>query len=464
MASISFSGIGSNIDFDTIRDAILAQRAVPITKMQTKVNNYTNRTAALKQINGALAGLTSAAEELQNRDLGTGRIAGNDAALVATATATSAANLGGFELNVARLATSLTQTSRSFAAKTTPILAGGATEATFELRTGGETPGAEIRIDSTSNTLEGLRNAINAKNIGITATIVDVRGDGSEQQLVLSSKESGAKGRVELVETSATGTGANLNLRSLNPPDGDFSKLNAEFSVNGLTLTRPTNTITDAVDGVSLTLKKAGSAGLNVTQSGEIENKLRAFVNAYNSVQSLIGAQYQKDSKSRPTGILAGDPTLRSIQQQLTSVVNGINDRNGGAFNSLSQIGITTQSDGQLDFDSGVYSEKLNTASADLRALLFGKTTAEKGVFQNLSTISKGLSDSVTGSVQAAITGYESSISALNTTISKRSENIAALRVSLTKRFSAADAAIGLLNSQQSSLTSLAKSLSRSED
>lgn len=464
MASVSFSGIGSGIDFDTVRDAIIAQRSVPITRMQSKVSNYTSRGDALKQLNTSLAALTTAANDLKNRELGTGRSVVTGDANIATATATTQASLGNFDLSVTRIATSLAQASRSYSTASAPILAGGATTATFQLRKGNETTGVEITIDSTSNTLEGLRSAINAKNAGVTATIVDVTGDGSQRQLVLNSKETGTTGKIELIETSSTGTGADLNLRSLNPPDGDLTKLNAEFSVNGLTVTRPTNSVSDAVEGVTFTLKKAGTASMNVTQSNDLENKLRAFVNAYNSVQEFIGAQYQKDSKNRPTGILAGDPTLRNVQQQLRDALGAINDDNGGVFSSLSQIGITTGSNGQLNFDSAVYTEKLKTNAEDIRALVFGKTTADKGIFQNLHSVSSGLSDSVTGSVQTAISGYESSVKSMNETISKRVENIAALKVSLTKKFSAADAAIGLLNSQQSSLTNIVKSLSSKDE
>lgn len=460
MASVSFSGIGSGIDFDVVRDAIITQRSAPITKMQTKVSIYTSQSESLKQINSALATLTTAAEALKDRDLGTGRSVASSDSTIASATATSSASLGNLDLNVTRIATTLTQASRSFSSKTAPLLANDATEGTFELRTGGASSGIEIKIDSINNSLEGLRNAINAKNAGVTATIVDIKGDGTGQQLVLTSKETGAKNRVELVETSATGTGADLNLRSLNPPDGDFTKLDAEFSVSGLTMTRSSNTVSDAIDGVTFSLKKAGTTSLNVTQSSDIENKLRTFVNSYNTVQSLIAVQYQKDGKGRPTGVLAGESTLRNIQQQLRDAVGSINDTNGGVFSSLAQIGVSATTTGQLNFDSTAFAEKFKSNTEDVRALLFGKTESDKGIFQNFSTVSKGLSDSAKGSVATAITGYENSIKSMNDTISKRTENINALKASLTKKFSAADAAIGVLNSQQTSITNLIKSMS----
>ncbi len=460
MAGVSFSSVGSGIDFGTIRDAILTQRARPITQMQTKANSYNSRIESLKKLNTVLAGLTTAGEALTNRDLGTGRNAITGDATVATAAATATANLGSFDLNVTRLATTLTQTSRAYPSKTAPVLAGAATTATFELRKGGAATGVPITIDSTNNTLEGLRDAINAApDAGVTASIVDVTGDGTQQKLVFSSKTTGATGRVELFETTATGTGADLNLASINPPDGDFTKLDASFSINGLPLTRPTNDIADAVSGVTFNLKKTGAAAINITQSTDTENKLRGFINAYNAVQDFVAEQYKKDSKDRPTGVLAGDATLRSVQQELRNAVGAISGNNGGNLNALSQIGVNVDNKGYLAIDSAVFNDKLKTNSEDVRALLFGKTAADKGIFQTVFAVAGGLSNSVTGSVQTAISGYENSIKSLNEIIANRTENLSRLRDSLSRQFSVADAAIGQLNGQGTALTSIIKSL-----
>lgn len=461
---INFSGAGSGIDFNTIRDAILAQRSRPITLLQSKANTYNSRIESLKQLNTALAALTNATEALTKRDLGTGRSATTSDANIVTASATSAANLGNFDVTVTRLATNLTQASRSFSSKTEPILTRGTESATFELRKGGAGEGVSITIDASNNSLEGLRDAINAKNAGITAAIVDINGDGTQQQIVLSSKDTGASGRVELVETTATGTLNSINLRSLNPPDDDLSKLDASFSINGLSVSRSSNTVTDAVAGVTLNLKKAGSVSVGVTQSIDIENKLRGFVSAYNAVQDFVSNQYKKDAKDRPTGVLAGDATLRAVQQQLRSAAGVVSENNGGAFKTLTQIGVTVGDDGRLAFDSAVFNEKLKNNPDDVKALLFGKTESVKGVFNKFFDASRGLSDSVTGSVQTAIAGYQSSVKNLNDSISNRIEAINRLRTSLTRQFAAADAAIGQLNGQGTALTNIIKSLDSSRD
>ena len=462
-STFSISGVGSGIDFNMIRDAILASRSRPITQLQTKVGVYNSRIDALKQLNTNLASLTSAAQALTNRDLGTGRTASSSDSNVVTATANSTAALGQIDLNVTRLATNLSQASRSFSSINAPVLAGGAASATFELRKGGAATGTAITIDSSNNTLAGLRDAINRANAGVTASIVDLRGDGTEQQLVLNSKETGAAGRIELVETSSTGTAADLNLRSLNPPDGDFAKLDAALTVNNLPITRSTNTVSDAVSGVTLTLKKTGTTSVNVNASTEISDKLRAFVNSYNAIQEFVAGQYKKDGKGRPTGALAGETTLQNAQRQLRESIGTASENNGGTFKSLAEIGITAGEDGKLSLDATVLSDKLKTNAEDVRALLFGKTSTQKGIFQNVQAIAENLSNTTTGSIQTAINGYQSSIQNINDTITNRLEIINRMRETMTKQFAAADSAIGLLNSQSSSITNILKSLQKSD-
>ena len=456
---ISFSGLGSGIDFNIIRDAIVASRSRSLGLLTRKASNYNSRIGSLRELNTGLAGLITATEGLTNRELGFGRATNTSNATIATATASASTTIGQYGLDVTRLATNLTQTSRSYASEDATVLAGAATTATFELRTGGSATGTAITIDSTNNTLAGLRDAINAADAGVTATIVDINGDGTTNQLVLASKETGASGRVELVETTATGTLADINISNVNPSGGNFANLDAEFSINGLTLTRSTNVVSDAVDGVSFTLKDIGSASISVTASSEIENKLRSFVLSYNAIEGAIDTQFQKDTAGRPTGVLAGDSTLRSVSRQLRDITRIISSDNGGPLTDLTQLGITVLEDGKLELDTAVLNERLEANPEDVRSLLFGKTETDTGIFQKIESIVTGLGDSVSGTVQNAIEGYESSIKTLNTSIARRTDFITRLRDSLTRQFAIADAAIGQINGQGAALTGILKSL-----
>src|SRR5690349_16980308 len=101
--SISINGLGSGIDFSKITDAIVAERQRPVTQLQVKSADYTNHMGALKQLNGLLITLKSAASALTNRDLGTNRTAISTDYTIASATASATASNGSYNLQVTRL-------------------------------------------------------------------------------------------------------------------------------------------------------------------------------------------------------------------------------------------------------------------------------------------------------------------------------------------------------------------------
>jgi flagellar hook-associated protein 2 len=466
MPSISISGIGSGIDFNAVRDAIINQRAIPINQLQSKVSRYNSRIDSLKEMNLLLANLTNAANDLTRADLGSGRTATPVDPSVAAVTATSSAGIGPLTVNVTRLASSLSQASKSYASPNSTILVGNGggggnnpQSATFQLRKGGAATGPSITINAANNSLAGLRDAINAANAGVTASVVDISGTGTQNQLVLNSTETGASGRVQLVETSSTNTLSSLTIRNLNPSNGTFSDLDATVTINGLAITRPTNDISNAVEGLTISLKKVGSTVVDVTRSEEVEGKLDAFVTAYNAIQDFVAAQYKKDAEGRPSGVLAGDAALRGIQKQVSSIVGITSTNNGGPLRSLADIGITVERTGQLKLDKDVLNEKLTANTNNVLSLLRGKTAAQTGIFQGAYDISFDLSDSITGTVQNAISGYEATIKNLNSTIEKRTALLNNMRDILTRQFAAADAAIGQLNGQGTAIGNLMKTL-----
>ena len=461
---ISFSGLGSGIDFGQIKDAILAERMRPVNQLQNKSSLLGKKSESLKQLNGLLAGLTTAAEALTNRELGDGRVASSGDTGVVIATATNEAVTGGLEVDVVRLATRFTQATAAgkYSAEDAVVVSDTTRAATFELRKGGAPTGTVITLDpndptSPKKTLKDLRDEINKANAGVTAAIVEVSGSGTakDYQLVLTSTANGTAGKVELVETTAGGSNTNLGaLQTLS-----VANLDAEVKVNGLTITRSTNSIADAVTGLTLNLKKVGATTVSIGASSEVTDKLQSFVQAYNGVQDFIAAQYRKDGSGRPTGLLAGDPTLRGVQRQLREAVGASSTTNGGQFTSLAEIGLTTQSDGKLKLDTAMLDGKLKDYLGDVKALLAGKTTNETGLAQALHNSYDGLSDSITGAVQTAINGYQSSIKSLDRSINDQLQRINTLRGTLTRQMAAADAAIGQLNGQGTALTNVIKSL-----
>jgi flagellar hook-associated protein 2 len=468
-SALTFSGLGSGIDFSKITEAILAERSRPLNQLQAKKDSLTNRNTALKSLNGLLISLKEAAKALTDQNLGSNRSATSTASNYVSATATSAATNGTINVEVTRLATKYAEASTAFNSTTASFLTsdggGGFQTATFELKKGGssfETP-KTFTINASENTLEKLRDKINAADAGVTAAIVNVASSGTPQyKLVLNSKETGSANRIELVETSATGAGATLNMGSINPvgPVPDHSTLDASLKVNGLSISRSTNSVTDAITGVTFNLAGVGSANITVSNDTvSITNKLNAFAKAYNDVQDFIANQYKTGTGGKPSGVLAGDPTLRAIQEQVRSIVTKDSTDNGGAFKSLAEIGIGRDSSGRMSIDNAILSEKLDKSLSDLQALLSGKTTDKKGIAHSLETTFNTLSDSISGVVQTAINGNTNSINSLEKSINAQLDRMAALKKSLTIQFGAAEKAISQLNGQGSSLSNIMKSL-----
>lgn len=463
MASgVNFSGVGSNIDFSVITDAIISSKSRPISLLASKRSNISSQGDALKQLNAKLITLKSAAEGLNDRTLGTGLTVASSTSSTLTATVSSTASPNTVNVDVLRLATNLSQASKDFSSPNATILAGGAPSASFELRQGGATTGINFTISdaNNNNSLTGLRDAINAADAGVTASIVDVSGDGTKNELVLSSTATGAAGRVELVETTSTGTATALNLRNLNPVSGDFSELNSSIKLNGLTISRPTNNITDAITGVNLDLKATGSSTITVTaNTTAFKSKLGSFIDAYNDLQSFVSSQFTKDGNGKPTGILAKDSTLRLVDQQIREVATAVAGNNGGSFKQLSDIGITRKDDGKLALDQTVINDKLKSSFSDLQALFTGKTDGQKGLANSFTTLFDGLGTAA----DTAVKNINTSIQNINKNIQDQQARLEDLRTALTRRFSIADAAIGQLNSQSSSLTSILKGLENSK-
>lgn len=458
MATINFSGLGSGIDFSKLVDAAVAQRTVPVTQLQVRSSALNQRNGDLKQLNAKLIILTQAAKALDSQELGTTRLTTTSDDRLISAASTTEAVPGTLRFNISRLATSLTQTSRVYSSATDAVLTDGAATATFELRKGGAATGTAITITATNNTLEGLRDAINEAGAGVTATIVDIDGTGTQNKLVLSADETGAAGRVELVETTATGSAADIGLTSLGI--SSFADLDAQFTLNGLTLTRSSNNISDVVSGVSFALKQTGAVNVTVSSSSlDITQKLQNFVAAYNDVQSFIAGQYQADSSGRPVGKLAGDPTLRVVQEQLREAVGADSTSNGGVLKNLSELGIGRNTDGTLTLDETVLSGKLASAFSDVKSLLAGNGVDKTGIAASIYNSYDILSDDQDGIVQTTINGNQDSIKRLDKNVAEQIERINQLRQSLERQYAAADAALNQLNSQQTALTNILTAL-----
>lgn len=395
--AISSSGLGSNLDVNSIVTQLMQLERRPQTLIDRKEVGYQAKLSAFGTLKGALSGLQTAITGLTNpAKFATPRSSFADAT-IASATANSVATAGSHSIEVQNLAQAQRLNSKAFTNVTDVVGSGtltlqfGTYDSGSNTFTANGTKAARtITIDVANNTLSGVRDAINAATAGVTASIVN---DGSGYRLVLASNDSGAANSIRLTVADANDASnvddAGLSQLAFDPAAAGVgtgknlavgqTALNATAIVNGLTVSKASNTFSDVIQGVSLTLLKA-NAGTPTTLTiakdvTGIRSSIEAFVKAYNDTSSTLN----QASSVVPgqIGALAGDATVRTVQARLRAIMAGSLPFAPGGLTNLSDIGITFQKDGAIAFNSAKLQTALNDPSKDVATLFaaVGKST-----------------------------------------------------------------------------------------
>jgi len=237
----------------------------------------------------------------------------------------------------------------------------------------------DITIAATDS-LAQVRDKINAANAGVTAMILN---DASGSRLVMQSGATGAANGFRVAVADDDGNpsdAAGLSALAYDPTGGaavmtrSVAASDAAATFNGLAITSASNTLTDVVDGVTITLSSVTAAPveIKVAQDNEsIKKSIQGFVDAYNALTQLIAGQVKYDAASKASGPLQGDSAAVGIQRQLRALL-GATGGSSTTYSRLSDVGIALQRDGSLSVDS----TKLDAAIATLPELkkLFANT------------------------------------------------------------------------------------------
>jgi flagellar hook-associated protein 2 len=186
----------------------------------------------------------------------------------------------------------------------------------------------QVTINPSNNTLAGVRDAINAAGAGVTAAIVN-DGSASPYRLVLTAGSSGAANTIQVTNNLAAG-----ELHDAIAGATQVSAaLDAELTVNGVAVTSASNTVVDAVPGVTINLVGDGTTTLTVARdSAALQAAAGAFVKAYNDVNTTLAGLTAYNATTKQGGVLLGDATVRSIQSQLRSTLSQALSDTGGSL------------------------------------------------------------------------------------------------------------------------------------
>jgi flagellar hook-associated protein 2 len=442
------------LDVNGIVSGLMAIERQPITALNNKVAADQAQLSVLGQIKSQIANFQSTVQGLGNS--GTNSFiaysASSSDTTAVTATAGSTAVSGSYTLNI----TTLAQANNLVAAGQTSNSSAVATSAsTVTFKVGSTSTDVQIAAGAS---LADISSAINSANLGVTASIVN-DGSATPYRLTLAANNTGLSNAINSITVKAGGDAAVNDLLAYNPTANapapaipmtqKIAALDAVFTVNGIQITKASNTVTDAIPGVTLNLSKsAATATLTVaSDTAAIAAKVSSFVTAYNSLFSSL-----KTSSAYKSGQpLEGDATLRSMQNNLRSILGTA--VSGGTLTQLYQVGITFSATGAMTLDSTKLSSAMTSNFNDV-ANLFNSSTGYATKLDAWATTALqtgGAIDARTTSINNKITKFNSQIDTLNT-------RLVGVQKSYTTLYSNLNVLLAKMSSTSSYLTQQLKS------
>lgn len=357
--AISSPGIGSNLDVNGIVTQLMALERRPLTLLDSREAGYQAKVSAYGSLKGALSVFQTAMAGLTTGTRFQANLATVADPTVITAAAEAGAAAGSYTVSVGQIARAHTLQAAGIASDTAASSTGSIT-----LRVGNG-PIKTVTLDASNNTLRGLRDAINAAGAGVTATIVN-DGSATPFRLVLSAGATGAANSIVL----SNGLTAGDLKDALDGSTTAQTPLDATLTVNGVAITSASNTVNEAVNGLSLTLLKAGATTFTVSRDkSQAQAAVQGFVKSYNDINKVISDLTGYDAATRKGGLLVGDSTAVGLRAQIRSALSAALAGLDGNITQLSQIGVSFQRDGSLALDSAKLSTALDGSATEVAAL-----------------------------------------------------------------------------------------------
>ena len=428
---VAVTGTGSGLDIDGLVASLVAAERVPAeSRLNAREASITSLSTSFTSAKSAVSDFESAANKLALATTFSQFTTSSSDTTKATISATSAASLGSYQLAVTNLASAQTLASGTFTATSDTLGTGtltialgtpsytGSTYSSFS-----QTSSVDITIDSSNNTLAGVRDAINNAGAGVNASILK---NGDDYQLLLVSEETGLSKSMSITVSDSEGGDADdsgLSRLAFNSSGSQLTQYaagaNANFSINGLAVSSASNTVTDVIDGVTLNLLSATSSAITIdvkTDTDTIVADVQAFVDKYNAYASLFKDLTKYDATTGTAGALQGDSTARSVMSQIRSELGQSVTGLSGSYTSLADVGISIDKSGVMTFTQSTFKTAFAAAPTEVTGVFASTTvsgTAVEGVAEKLETLMEGFLVSTTGIFDSRISSLSNQITAI---------------------------------------------------
>lgn len=470
--SITFSGLASGLDTDKIVKELMAIERAPQDRVIARKDAATKRLEAFSQFKTRLDALKTAVGDMNvtSEVRTTKALLSSEDSISAT---TSSGTVGSYNISVAQLSQVQKTITDGFSSSTTAVLGTG----TITVN------GKVINVTADNNSLSGVMQSINEQTAttGVQASIINTGSAVNPYHLVFTGEDSDTS--FVVASNLLDGGGAPINL---NPTNVQTAQEAVVF-IDGIEVVSKTNTLSDAISGVSINLNAVSSTTSSGTpevgvdpwdwadppvytktklevqaDTGALKEKVTAFVSAYNDVMEWILSGYEEfggsstqsesDEEEELLGsVLRGDSTINGIKRQLQNTLTEVID-NSGAFKILSEIGITTNLDGTLTQDNTTLDEALADNFEDMVALLSGDDE-ENGVMKNFNSLLLNITNGSTGMYALQKDAYDIAEERYDTQISMMETRLEKRELALRSQFSAMENLVSSLNAQGDFLT-----------
>jgi flagellar hook-associated protein 2 len=444
MASVSSLGVGSGLDAEGIISALMSTERRPLQLMQTEASTLSSKISVWGTISSHVSALQDAAQDLASVSIWNKLKASSSNATALTVSSDSSAAAGRHSVSISQLATGQTVSSPSVKPATTPI---GAGTLTLELGSWsgntftGSGTSKNVTVDA-DDTLANIRDKINAAGAGVTASVVT---DASGDRLVLRSNGTGETSGFRLSATEDADDGdpdTGLSMLGFTATDGsspmDLAQAaqNAKLKIDGIDISSASNTVTGALEGVTLELHEATTTAAEVlveTDTAEITKSIDSFISSFNTLMGYLKTQTKYDEATKKAATLQGDSAAVGLVSQMRNLLNE-EFTGGGLYSRLSDIGIEMNKDGTLKKSTTGIEDAL-THLDDLEKL-FGAdgtgSTASQGFMQRFDDWAgrvlgtEGTVESRKGGLQATLDRNEDRQDAMETRLEQTEKRLRA--------------------------------------
>lgn len=414
-----------------------AKKAGPQAQITNKATQTNTMLTGLASLNSALTSLQGALSALTKTSTFSSYNAVLTDTTIGTTSTLSNAKPGSYALNVTQLATAQKRSSDAYD-KSAAIGSG-----TLTIGVGSNSLSLSVSAtDTLSNIASNINSASN--NPGVTATVV--YGAGGAQLLLSSSKTGVANGFT--VSANATSSDGLSALASKLGSVGSSEAQDATLTLDGISITSASNSVSGAIDGVTINMAKTGSTQLTVTQDNSAATTaIQGFVDAYNSYAGTVATLSSYDASTGTAGILLGDTTLTSVQRQISGLLSS--KVPGNSIGSLAALGITRAADGTMSLDSDKLASSLKGSPAAVQDLFAGPN----GYAMRLNTSLDAFTSS-SGVIATRQQSLNDSLTKLNTQQTQLDARMTVYETQLRNQYTALDTLMSSLNNTSSYLTS----------